>query len=212
MSVTARPARRPSRYIAPMNNVIERKQPATLADLERRPLDGSRAELIDGTLYVTPGAGFDHQGTSDAILVDLYQQFFSGRGAQGGWWIISNPVLELSSNRVLIPDLGGWRVERLPGGLTGKRSTVTPDWVAEVRSPSTATHDALRKGPLYRQAGVEWFWIVDPAEGFVEIYRADGDLWHLDRIVQAHESEARLPPFEAVPIDVRRWFGLSDER
>jgi Uma2 family endonuclease len=205
MSVTARPVRRSSRYIGPMNNVLERKQPATLADLER-PLDGSRAELIDGVLYVSPGAGLEHQDTSDDILVDLRNQFHAGRGSIGGWLIVSNPVLELNPQRVLIPDLGGWRVERLPGGLRGPRSTVAPDWVAEVRSPSTATHDALRKGPLYRQAGVEWFWIVDPTEGFVEIYRADGELWQLDRIVQAEETEARLPPFEDGILDVSRWF------
>jgi Uma2 family endonuclease len=208
VSVTARPARRSSRYIGPMNNVIERKQPATLADLERLP-EGTRAELVDGTLYLLPTAGISHQKRSAAMLSDLYHRFKRGIGGPGGWWILATPEIQLSTRRVLIPDLAGWKVDRVtaaPDAFSGARTTLVPDWVAEIRSPSTASHDTLQKGPLYRHAGVQWYWIVDPDIGFVEVYAADGKHWALDRVVQAGETAARLPPFDAVDIDITDWF------
>jgi Uma2 family endonuclease len=48
-----------------------------------------------------------------------------------------------------------------------------PDWVAEVLSPSTASHDQIRKLAAYERAGVPEFWLVHPTDRRLTIYRLE---------------------------------------
>jgi Uma2 family endonuclease len=188
-----------------MTQLIERRHPATLADLERLP-ESARAELIDGTLYTSPAPGQVHHSTADAMQFRLESLFHAHRGRHGGWWILAHPVLALGPDQIVVPDFAGWPIPGLPDGPKGPRISVAPSWVAELRTAVTASHDALLKAPLYLKAGVRWLWIVDPEKALIEIYAADGDQWRLDRIAQPSHDSERLPPFDAVPIDVSGWF------
>src|SRR4029077_16940085 len=49
-----------------------------------------------------------------------------------------------------------------------------PDWVAEVLSPGTASHDKIVKCPVYERAGVRELWLVDPVERRLTLYRLEG--------------------------------------
>lgn len=46
-----------------------------------------------------------------------------------------------------------------------------PDWIAEVLSPSTASHDKMAKLPVYERAGIAEVWLVDPVERSLSIHR-----------------------------------------
>lgn len=74
--------------------------------------------------------------------------------------VLVGPIdLELSPGELFQPD-----VVRLPATveISGQRISVAPIAVAEVLSPSTASHDITEKYQAYRKAGVKEYWIVDP--------------------------------------------------
>ena len=48
-----------------------------------------------------------------------------------------------------------------------------PDWVAEVLSPHTASHDQVVKLPAYERAGVREVWLIDPIERTLLIHRLE---------------------------------------
>lgn len=45
-----------------------------------------------------------------------------------------------------------------------------PDLIMEILSPSTQRHDKLTKFNLYQRAGVQEYWIVDPASKSVQVF------------------------------------------
>jgi Uma2 family endonuclease len=49
----------------------------------------------------------------------------------------------------------------------------SPDWVAEVLSPSTARYDQRVKLPVYERAGVREVWLIHPIDRTVAIYRLE---------------------------------------
>ena len=79
--------------------------------------------------------------------------------------------------------------------------TLAPDWVCEVLSPSTAVVDRTRKQEIYRQQGVPWLCFVDPLARTVEVLSRSEAAWTVAGTFGG-EGEARIPPFDAVAIDV----------
>jgi Uma2 family endonuclease len=63
---------------------------------------------------------------------------------------------------VVVPDLGGWRRERLPRLPEQAFFSIAPDWVCEVLSPSTAAMDRVKKLNIYAREAVSHVWFVDP--------------------------------------------------
>jgi Uma2 family endonuclease len=70
------------------------------------------------------------------------------------------PELHLAEH-VLVPDLAGWRRERLPAVPTTTFFELTPDWVCEVISSSSARTDRGAKSLIYAKHGVRHLWFVD---------------------------------------------------
>ena len=132
----------------------------------------------------------------------LGSSFGLGQGGPGGWWILVEPELHLG-RQVLVPDLAGWRRERVPGLLERDDPffDVAPDWVCEVLSPSTAELDRGRKAALYHQEGVSHSWLVDPRAHVLEVYRRGRRGW---RLAARHTGEAsvRAEPFDAEPLEL----------
>ena len=79
--------------------------------------------------------------------------FDRGRGGPGGWWIIDEPELHLGEE-VVVPDLAGWRRERMPDYPHTAYVSLAPDWVCEVISASTRRLDLHGKRPVYAREGV----------------------------------------------------------
>jgi Uma2 family endonuclease len=107
---------------------------------------------------------------------------------------------------VLVPDLAGWPLERMPSlpNVTGFR--LAPDWVCEVVSPSTGRLDRTKKLGVYARAEVRHAWLVDPLARTLEVYRLEGGRWV---VVDAHggdETVRDVEPFGGVSIDLARWW------
>lgn len=116
------------------------KRRATYDDIVNAP-DNVVAELIDGDAYFQPRPATPHAAAATALGEELGPPFKRGRGGPGGWIILFEPELHLGSN-VLVPDLAGWRKERLPVLTTDDPFfSLAPDWVCEVLSPSTVALD-----------------------------------------------------------------------
>jgi Uma2 family endonuclease len=182
-----------------MGRRIEEKSPATWEDLLAAP-EHLMAELIDGTLYLSPRPGLQHQRAAGALLADLEGPFDRGRGGPGGWIILAEPQLRLSGNGY-VPDLAGWRRQRMPELPAATMVELAPDWICEVRSPSTAPLDRKLKMPKYAAAGVGWMWIVDPDAEMLEAFRLEGGRY-VTVGVYSEDDRARIEPFEAIELDL----------
>jgi Uma2 family endonuclease len=172
---------------------------ATYEDLVAAPPD-KIAELLEGDLYLSPRPAPRHTNAASTLGADLHDAFQRGRRGPGGWWILDEPELHLGAD-VLVPDIAGWRRERLPDLPEIPWFEMPPDWICEVISPSTMRIDRERKLPIYAAAGIEHAWIVDPSLKTLEVLRRSGNAFSL---VGAHFGEALVsaPPFDAVTIEL----------
>lgn len=174
-------------------------RPPNYEDLLRLP-EHVTGEILAGQLYTQPRPGSRHAGVETGLAGELRNPFALGRGGPGGWVILVEPELHLGPN-VLVPDLAGWRRERLTEIPDGPID-VAPDWVCEVLSPSTAVKDRKLKLPLYGQFGVKHAWIVDPTAKTIEVFCYDGEHWSL-LATYGDDDRMRGEPFEAIELELQ---------
>ncbi|MBK6696423.1 MAG: Uma2 family endonuclease [Myxococcales bacterium] len=173
--------------------------PATYADIEALPAN-MVGELIRGVLYAHPRPASPHAAASSALGEELGPPFKRGRGGPGGWVILDEPELHLRED-VLVPDLGGWRRERMPEMPNTAAFTLAPDWACEVLSPSTGAIDRAEKVPIYAREHVSHVWLVDPIERYLEILRLDGATYRLVATFYG-DAKVRAEPFDAIELDL----------
>ena len=127
--------------------------------------------------------------------------FGRGRGGPGGWVFAAEPELHLGAE-IVVPDLAGWRRERLPRLPDSPYFEISPDWVCEILSPSTARLDRGPKRRIYAEAGIAHLWLLDPVEGVLEAFSLAGPHWLLQATIQRGEP-VQVPPFDAIsfPLD-----------
>jgi Uma2 family endonuclease len=123
-----------------------------------------------------------------------------GGGEPGGWLLLSEPELHLGGE-ALVPDLAGWRRERMPELPDAAALTLAPDWVCEVLSPSTEALDRVGKMGSYAREGVKHLWLVDPRSQVLEVYRLEGGRWSR---LGAHLGSAtvHVEPFDALALEL----------
>jgi len=183
----------------PMPRVPPLDRPANYDDLAALP-DVVVAELVDGELHATPRPAPQHTNVASLLGVRIGGPFHDGRGGPGGWWILDEPELHLSGN-VLVPDLAGWRRTRMPRLPETAYFTLSPDWVCEILSPSTAMLDRAKKLAVYAREGVDHAWLVDPAAGTLEVLGLAGGHW---TILATHFGSVvvRAEPFIEIELDL----------
>jgi Uma2 family endonuclease len=181
-----------------------RKQ-ATWEDLLRTPDDGRVYEVLDGQIEGLPRPLPRHGRAQARLAGQLSGPFDPGEGGPGGWWLLIEPEVRLAVHQIVVPDMVGWRRERMPSLPDARPIDLVPDWIAEVVSPSDVGRDRVRKANLYLAAGLPFYWIVDPAERTLEAYAAHEGSW-LRLGGWTDGDTPRVPPFEAVALDVGSLF------
>jgi len=154
-------------------------------------------EIIAGRLHTHPRPAPRHAVAYSALTGNLWNPFNSGRGGPGGWWIIDEPELHLAAD-VLVPDIAGWRRDRMPALPETAWFELAPAWVCEILSPSSARTDRALKMPVYAREGVAHLWLVDPDARTLEVYRLQDEARWLLLCTLKEDDEVRQPPFDAV--------------
>ena len=180
---------------------------ATYEDIADVP-EGENLEIVDGEIVSAPRSKPAH-GRAQVGLSRLVGGPFDIDESPGGWWIVVEPEVELERHEVYIPDLAGWRRERVPRLPDERPVRATPDWVCEVVSPSTERQDRVTKAATYLRSDVPFYWLVDTDARVLEALAARDEAWF--RLGAWSDGDmARVPPFDAVEIDVGRLFPPLD--
>jgi Uma2 family endonuclease len=172
---------------------------ATYEDLFDLP-ENLVGEIIAGRLITHPRPAPRHARAHSSLEIRIGGPFDLGDGGPGGWWILIEPELHLNGH-ILVPDLAGWRRERMPKLPDTAWFENVPDWVCEILSPSTARVDRAEKMPLYAGMGVSHLWLADPDRRTLEAYEnRQGRRLLLQTLADA--ARVAVPPFEAVEWDL----------
>jgi Uma2 family endonuclease len=125
--------------------------------------------LLDGEVIALPSPVLAHQlvvGRLFALLLRL---------GPNGQLVFAPFDVQLDDWNVVQPDLL-WVAERSRlCVLLDRYARGAPDFVAEVLSPGTTRYDRKVKFELYERYGTREYWLVDPAEQYVEAYAREGD-------------------------------------
>jgi Uma2 family endonuclease len=171
------------------------RAPATYQDVLDAP-PTMVAQIIRGALHLHPRPASPHARAGSVLGGKIGGPFDFNDDGPGGWWIVFEPELHLGEE-VVVPDLAGWRRERMPRFPRVAYFTQPPDWVCEILSPSTRALDLGPKREIYREHGVGHLWLVDPDARTLEVFTQHPDGWLLLHTL-AGDAEVREPPFGAV--------------
>ena len=184
--------------------------PATIEDALARP-EHERVELIRGTLVEKAAPTGEHSDAQIHLgrrVGDRFDRRTGGRWP-GGWWIRTEIDVQLGFE-LFRPDLAGWRRETCPDRPRGRPIRQRPDWICEILSPSTENVDRVDKLQSYFQAGVPHYWLADPIEQVLEVYRRTELAYALVLSAKAGQT-VRAEPFDAVELRVDELFGADPE-
>jgi Uma2 family endonuclease len=132
-----------------------------------------RYELIDGQAYaMSPGPNRRHQ----ELVIEILRQVADAlEGSPCRPYVAPFDVRLPRGNEaddeidtVVQPDI---LVVCDRAKLDDRGCRGAPDWVIEVLSPGTASHDQILKRAVYERHGVREYWLVHPVDLVVTIYR-----------------------------------------
>lgn len=160
-----------------------------------------RWERIDGIIYdMTPPPSSQHQ----TVVSNLHGEFYTYlKGKQCkvfpapfGVWLDDEYDNYVEPDIAVVCDLSKIH----PKGCVG-----VPDLVVEVLSPSTALKDKRIKLRRYRLAGVREYWIADPVNQIVEVYKFSENVFTEPEIYGKDET-VNNGIFEDMEINLRDIF------
>ena len=133
--------------------------PRTIMELFKMLPEGTLAEIIDGSIYMSPAPTPKHQrilGKLYRILTDYIE-----RRDLGEVFIAPCDVFLDDTSNAVQPDL--IVILRRNSSLV-KEDAIhgVPDMLLEILSPGNAHHDLVRKKELYQKFGVREYWVIDP--------------------------------------------------
>lgn len=174
------------------------KKRAVYEDLYTIP-ENTTGEIINGTLIVTPRPSRHHISTTSRLGAEIIPPYDFGRGGgPGGWVILDDPEI-LFGEDILVPDLAGWREERYPNEEPHNWISAAPDWVCEVLSPGTIRRDRITKMNIYALHEVLYFWLIDPLEKTLEVFRLKNGEWVVAGLYEG-DDKVRAVPFIEIEI------------
>lgn len=180
--------------------------------MEKAPLRGARAldavahapqnmvaEVLAGELHTSPRPRIRHARAGSVLGVKLGGSFDHG-AEPGGWILLDEPELHLGEGPdIIVPDLAGWRRERMPRLPDHAFLELAPDWVCEVLSPSTEQIDRTKKRAIYAREGVTHLWFLAPETKLLEVFALEGGSYQLVD-TWAEQSVVSAPPFAALEL------------
>ena len=141
----------------------------TVSVLDALPDDGNRYELFEGELFVSRAPSLSHQrvlGNLHAILRVYLDQNPIGE-------VLLTPGVIFDEFNSAIPDAIFSSHQRISEIVSGERIVKAPELVIEIVSPGkeNARRDREVKRQVYGKHGVKEYWVADPLNRSLEIYR-----------------------------------------
>jgi Uma2 family endonuclease len=170
-----------------------------------------RHELIGGELEER-GAASGRHGRAQSRVSSVLGPYDRRRGAPerpGGFLFATEIDIFFDEENVLRPDVAGWRRERLAEIPDEFPVRVLPDWTCEILS-TNRRNDLIRKKRVYHQYRISHYWILDPEEGSLSVFRWNADGY--TEVLSAERGErVRAEPFDGLEIAVGFLFGDDEE-
>lgn len=182
---------------------------ATYADIEALP-PHVVGEIAFGVLHTHPRPALRHVRASSRLGIVLGNPFDLGRNGPGGLVFMDEAELHLGEH-VLVPDIAGWRRERLQELPDTTYFETPPDWVCEVLSPSTQRFDRTNKLTIYAAFEVGHCWYIDPVDRTLEVLARQGNKWLITATFKDADRVA-APPFEAHTFDLDVLWSISSAK
>jgi len=176
----------------------------TIADLERLPDDGNRYELINGELFVSAAPLMSHQRASKRLFRKL-DEYVESHDLGEVYYAPLDVDLTLpgaTGDTRVQPDI--LFVAKARVNIIQERVQGAPDLVVEILSESTARVDLFDKRDAYRAAAVKEYWVVNPGDQTVTVYRfATGE----PRLVLSPKDTLTTPVLPGFQLSVAYIFG-----
>lgn len=141
----------------------------TIDDLDALPDDDNRYELFEGELFVSRAPSISHQrvlGNIYALIRTYLEQNPVGE-------VLLTPGVIFDQFNSAIPDAVFSSRQHINEIVSGERIVKAPELVIEIVSPGkeNARRDREVKRQVYGKHGVKEYWIADPLNRSLEIYR-----------------------------------------
>jgi Uma2 family endonuclease len=166
-------------------------------EFEQLPDEG-RWEVVDGRAILLPPSDYEHQRLSDRLKRMIEEQLETLKCG----FAVSAPNVFIQRKRDL---LGGFQ-NRVPDIAVSKHRPARhfavgapPELVIEILSTRRGNVERTEKLDDYALAGIGGYWIVNPFDREVEIYRLVGSEYTLDQ--SASKGVISLEDFPGVAID-----------
>ncbi|GAA5164263.1 Uma2 family endonuclease [Ornithinimicrobium tianjinense] len=163
----------------------------------REERDDMTIQLIEGELIVSPSPGVAHQVVSSELHVLL------ARAVPRHLRVLAAPLDLLAGERTVVqPDL-----VIVPRSLVeGPAVDEPPVLAVEILSPSSRRTDLVRKPEVLARFGVEHYWVVDPVNPAIRVFRLVDGTYVSGLVVSGKELfETEVPfPVSFRPADLAR--------
>jgi Uma2 family endonuclease len=177
------------------------RRAATYEDLLAVP-EPLVAEILFGELVTHPRPLPRHARAAIRLGTILSGSFELGINGPGGWVFLPEPELHLNGH-VVVPDLAGWHLDRLPELPETVQIEVAPDWICEVLSPSTESYNRGEKRLIYAEAGVSHVWHTNPLLKLLEVYELRNGKWLLLDVFSDDDAQVAAAPFAGLSFALR---------
>ena len=165
----------------------------TIEDLDACPDDGNRYELIGGRIFVSRAPGIPHQRALNNLLFEI--ESYLRRNPVG--ILVPGVGAIFSRHDAVIPDLVFVLNENWENVTTATALKGPPDLAIEILSPGTENRrrDVILKRELYAKYGVSEYWLIDPKNRSMNIYRlSSGKLEAIATLVNGDRITSPLLP------------------
>ena len=175
----------PTYKIGPQMRHAKKQGEYTLEDYYALP-DERRVELIDGVIYDMAAPSEEHQLILNELSFQLNSFVKQNHGKCRVFPAPFDVQLDMDNRTMVQPDI----LIICDRNKTNTRGVYgAPDLVVEILSPSTAKKDVTVKLRKYLQAGVREFWIVDPEDRIINVYKRQDD----KALVQTYTFDDQVP-------------------
>ncbi len=133
--------------------------PRTIMEVFQMLPEGTLAELINGSIYMSPAPTTPHQTT--VLDMSVVLSTYVKQHKIGSIFIAACDVYLDEHTNAVQPDIifvSSKKIEIIKeSGIHG-----VPDLLIEVLSPGNSEHDTVVKKALYEKFGVQEYWIINP--------------------------------------------------